>query len=116
MNPPVGFTDPVSLPSEVYKYHRFHPELVEQIVSIYRIMFPHDGVTDEFYEHVVQKLDKAFGKLFRTGREDHANDIAMRNHAYNRGAMVYDAVGATRLLKGKNRMDGQIVAGIGRML
>ena len=38
MNPPVGFTDPVSVASEVYKYHRFHPELVEQIVSIYRIM------------------------------------------------------------------------------
>ena len=60
MNPPVGFTDPVSVASEVYKYHRFHPELVGQIVSIYRIMFPHDGIPDEFYEHVVQKLeDKA---------------------------------------------------------
>ena len=27
---------------------------------------------------------------------DHANDIAMRNHAYRQGAAVYDAVGATR--------------------
>ena len=58
MNSQVGFTDPLSVASEVYKYHRFHPELVEQIVSIYRIMFPHDGVPDEFYEHVVQKLTK----------------------------------------------------------
>src|SRR5271166_4661781 len=57
MNPPVGFTDPARVASEVYKYQRFHPELVEQIVSIYRIMFPHDGVPDEFYEHVVRKLD-----------------------------------------------------------
>jgi hypothetical protein len=57
VNPPVGFTDPVSVASKVYKYHRFDPELVEQLVSIYRIMFPHNGVPDEFYEHVVRKLD-----------------------------------------------------------
>jgi hypothetical protein len=57
MNPPVGFTDSVSVASEFYKYHRFHPELVEQLVSIYRIMFPHNGIPDEFYEHVVRKLD-----------------------------------------------------------
>jgi len=58
MNSPVGFTDPASAASEVYKYHRLHPELVEQLVSIYRTMFPHDGVPDEFYEHVVRKLDE----------------------------------------------------------
>ncbi|QFT93687.1 Fructose dehydrogenase large subunit [Roseovarius sp. THAF9] len=28
--------------------------------------------------------------------DDHPNDIAMRNHAYERGAAIYDAVGATR--------------------
>jgi choline dehydrogenase-like flavoprotein len=28
--------------------------------------------------------------------DDHANDVAMRNHAYKQGAAVYDAVGATR--------------------
>ena len=28
--------------------------------------------------------------------DDHANDIAMRNHAYMQGAAIYDAVGATR--------------------
>ena len=28
--------------------------------------------------------------------DDHANDIAMRNHAFRQGAAVYDAVGATR--------------------
>ena len=58
MNPPVGFTDPASVASEVYKYHRLHPELVEQLVSIYRTMFPHSTVPDEFYEHVVRKLDE----------------------------------------------------------
>ena len=31
--------------------------------------------------------------------DDHANDIAMRNHAYKRGAMIYDAVGATRIIR-----------------
>ena len=29
---------------------------------------------------------------------DHPNDVAMRNHAYGRGAAIYDAVGATRTL------------------
>ena len=29
---------------------------------------------------------------------DHPNDIAMRTHAYERGAAIYDAVGATRTL------------------
>jgi choline dehydrogenase-like flavoprotein len=28
---------------------------------------------------------------------DHPNDVAMRNHAYKRGADVYKAVGATRI-------------------
>ncbi len=28
---------------------------------------------------------------------DHANDIAMRNHAYAQGSALYDAVGATRV-------------------
>jgi choline dehydrogenase-like flavoprotein len=31
--------------------------------------------------------------------DDHENDIAMRNHAYKHGAMVYDAVGATRIIR-----------------
>jgi choline dehydrogenase-like flavoprotein len=31
--------------------------------------------------------------------DDHPNDIAMRNHAYGRGGMVYDAVGATRIIR-----------------
>jgi hypothetical protein len=57
MNPPVGVTDSVSMASEVYKYHRLHPELLQQLVSICRTMFPHNGVPDEFYEHVVRKLD-----------------------------------------------------------
>ncbi|MFO7759951.1 MAG: GMC family oxidoreductase, partial [Roseovarius sp.] len=30
--------------------------------------------------------------------DDHPNDVAMRNHAYARGAAIYDAVGATRTL------------------
>jgi hypothetical protein len=57
MNPPVGVTDPVLAASQPYKYHRLHPELVEQLVSIYRTMFPHSTVPDEFYEHVVRKFD-----------------------------------------------------------
>jgi hypothetical protein len=43
--------------SDVYQYHHLDAELVKQLVSIYRIMFPHPGVPDQFYEHVVRKLD-----------------------------------------------------------
>jgi hypothetical protein len=55
MNPPVGVT--ASESSDIYKYHHLDPELVKQLVAIYRIMFPHNGVPDGFYEHVVRKLD-----------------------------------------------------------
>jgi hypothetical protein len=58
MNPAVGVTVPVSVASEAYEYRHFNPELVEQLLSIYRIMFPHKEVPDEFYEHVVRKLDE----------------------------------------------------------
>ncbi len=54
--------------------------------------------------------------------DDHANDIAMRNHAYRQGAAVYDAVGATRTLPtppypsthnlGSNRMSGKPADGV----
>jgi hypothetical protein len=56
--PQAGVTDAVSAASQVQKYHRLSPELVEQFISIYRTMFPHDTVPDEFYEHVVRKLDE----------------------------------------------------------
>jgi hypothetical protein len=55
MNPPVGVT--ASGSSDIYKYHHLDPALVKQLVAIYRIMFPHNGVPDGFYEHVVRKLD-----------------------------------------------------------
>ena len=58
MTPKVGVTDAVSAASQAHKYHRLSPELVEQLISIYRTMFPHNTVPDEFYEHVVRKLDE----------------------------------------------------------
>ena len=59
---PVGVTDPVAVASRAYEYHRLHPELVEQLISIYRAMFPHSTVPDKFYEHVVRKLDDQVGQ------------------------------------------------------
>ncbi len=54
--------------------------------------------------------------------DDHANDIAMRNHAHARGAAVYDAVGATRTFPtppypsthnlGTNRMSQKAADGV----
>jgi hypothetical protein len=58
MKTAVGVTVPVSVASEAYEYRHCNPELVEQLLSIYRIMFPHNEVPDEFYEHVVRKLDE----------------------------------------------------------
>jgi hypothetical protein len=57
MKKTAGATEPVSVVSEVYKYQRLPRGLVEQLVSIYRTMFPHSNIPDEFYEHVVRKLD-----------------------------------------------------------
>ena len=57
MNSPAGVTDHVSVTTRVYTYHRLPPGLVVQLISIYRTMFPHSTVPDEFYEHVVRKLD-----------------------------------------------------------
>jgi hypothetical protein len=57
MNPPARATEPVSAAPQVYKYRCLPPGLVGQLVSIYRTMFPHPVVSDEFYEHVVLKLD-----------------------------------------------------------
>jgi hypothetical protein len=56
MKEPAGVTDPVSADSEDYKYHSLPQEIIAQLVSIYRTMFPHSAVPDEFYEHVVRKL------------------------------------------------------------
>ena len=71
MKEPAGVTEPVSAASEHSKYQYLPQELVDQLVSIYRSMFPHSAVPDEFYEHVVRKLrDQAahdqdlFGLLF----------------------------------------------------
>lgn len=54
--------------------------------------------------------------------DDHENDIAMRNHAYQQGAAVYDAVGATRTFPtppypsthnlGTNRMSAKAADGV----
>ena len=57
MNPPVGVTDPSSVASQEYRPHCLSPELADQLVSIYRTMFPHDSIPGEFYQYVVQKLD-----------------------------------------------------------
>jgi hypothetical protein len=53
-----GAIDAVSAAAQAHKYHRLSPELVEQLISIYRTMFPHNTVPDEFYGHVVRKLDE----------------------------------------------------------
>jgi hypothetical protein len=57
MKKTVGLAGAVSVASEAYKYHRLPAGLAEQLVSIYRTMFPHSTIPDEFYEHVVRKLD-----------------------------------------------------------
>jgi len=58
VSPASPATGPVPAAPQVDKYQRFSPELVEQLISVYRTMFPHNTVPDEFYEHVVRKLDE----------------------------------------------------------
>ena len=57
MRKPALVTRPVSAASEHCKHQCFPQDLVEQLVSICRSMFPHSAVPNEFYEHVVRKLD-----------------------------------------------------------
>jgi len=57
MNPSGGVADSTAASSELDAHHHLNPELVQQLIPIYRIMFPHDGVPDEFYDYVVRKLD-----------------------------------------------------------
>jgi hypothetical protein len=52
-------TNLVSVTSQPYHYQRFHPELIEQLVSIYRIMFPHNGVPDEFFFQRLRKRNRS---------------------------------------------------------
>ena len=61
-------------------------------------------------------------KVVNVHYSDHPNDIAMRDHAYARGAAIYDAVGATRVLPtppypsthnlGTNRMSADAADGV----
>jgi hypothetical protein len=58
VSPTSRVIDPALAARQVDKYQRLSAELGEQLMSIYRIMFPHGAVADEFYEHVVRKLDE----------------------------------------------------------
>ena len=57
MSPRSRVIDP-ALAAPHDKYQRLSPELGEQLMSIYRMMFPHGAVADEFYDHVVLRLDE----------------------------------------------------------
>jgi len=76
---PIKAADTGSVPPPDQNYRSFGIELAEQLVSIFRIMFPHDTFPDTFYEHVVRKLDEKVAQdadLMRLIREgvDALND------------------------------------------
>ena len=48
----------VSVTANPNTYHQFSPQFVRDLLSMYRIMFPHEDVPDEAYERVVRKLDE----------------------------------------------------------
>src|SRR5262245_14230153 len=58
MPQPAKAVAPGPVPSPDHNYRCFRIELAEQLISIFRIMFPHDTFPDAFYEHVVRKLDE----------------------------------------------------------
>lgn len=43
-------------------YQHFSPQLAQELLSIYRTLFPHKDVSDEAYAHVVRKLDEIAGQ------------------------------------------------------
>ena len=58
MTPPIKAAETGSVPSPDHNYRCLRAELAEQLVSIFRTMFPHDALPDEFYQHVTRKLDE----------------------------------------------------------
>ena len=62
MSHPIKAADTGSVPSPEHNYRCLRTELAEQLVSIFRIMFPHDTLPDEFYQHVIRKLDEKVAK------------------------------------------------------
>jgi hypothetical protein len=58
MNSPIKIADAGSVAPPDHKYSCLHAELAEQLISIFRTIFPHDALPDEFYQHVIRKLDE----------------------------------------------------------
>jgi hypothetical protein len=58
MNSPIKIADAGSVAPPDYKYSYLHAKLAEQLISIFRTTFPHDALPDEFYQHVIRKLDE----------------------------------------------------------
>jgi hypothetical protein len=58
MTPPIKAADTGSAPSPDHNYRCLRAELAEELISIFRTMFPHDTLPDEFYQHVTRKLDE----------------------------------------------------------
>lgn len=58
MTQPNKAADTGSVPSPDHDYRYLRAELVEQLISIFRIMFPHDTFPDEFYQYVTRGLDE----------------------------------------------------------
>ena len=58
MNSPIKATDTGSVVSPDHNYRCLRVELAEQVVCVFRTMVPHATVPEEFYEHVVRKLDE----------------------------------------------------------
>ena len=58
MSHPIKAADTGSVPSPDHNYRCLRTELAEQLVSIFRIMFPHDTLPDEF-------TNMSFGSLTR---------------------------------------------------
>ena len=79
MTLPNKVADTGPAPSPGHDYRCLRAELAEQLISIFRTMFPHDALPDEFYEHVTQRLDEKVAQdasLMRLVREgvDALND------------------------------------------
>jgi hypothetical protein len=55
---PVGSLSCLLVTPNSHTYQHFSPQCAQELLSIYRTMFPHKDVSDEAYPHVVRKLDE----------------------------------------------------------
>jgi choline dehydrogenase-like flavoprotein len=92
-----GLANNLDVPGWGYEYTRIM-EAYQCMAGMWLVGEDMPQVTNCVTLHPTEK-DQFGMPIPNVHSDDHENDIAMRIHAYKRGAMVYDAAGATRIIR-----------------